>query len=217
MTLSNSLGGSVKKDGPITVCSNTLTYDPTMHLIQYAGNVTVMQAKDLNVLCHANNNEAAMLPNSLALPDMQKTASADDFLKATLNLVEKSCQKLKACRFMQGQKLNIYLDKKNQKVEHIVMTSAMPHYVQYYSQTEDTKHNEGNQGDKPNTDKVYAKGQKMTFNQLTHKLVIEKNAVVAQNQNQFKGKKVIYNAESGLVTVPNTGERATVILDHKNF
>ena len=61
---------------------------------------------------------------------------------------------------------------------------------------------------------MYAEGEKMNFNFTENLLTIENNAYIERDGNQFSGSKVLYDTKNGLVTVPDTGKRATIVLNN---
>ena len=107
-----------------------------------------------------------------------------------------------------GNKLDIILSK-DKKVHEIILTSKKSYTSKFYFLPFNKKKYEK----KDLKDSTYVKGEKMTFNFVSNILKVKDKAFIDRKKNEFHGEEIMYNNIDGLVTVPNTGERATFILN----
>ncbi|WP_162902359.1 LptA/OstA family protein [Facilibium subflavum] len=217
MNASEMFGDKATADGPITVCSNTLSYDQSKHQMIYAGNVLVMQTKNANIQCtdQVIPEQQSSGVNNYSFASVSALSGYTDQQKEALKTAKEICKTQGGCRFLAGQTLTIFFDKSNKKIENILLTTGKNYTAKFYS-LPFPKVKKGKTQSTQQEDKVYARGQTMSFDMKTNQLIIQKNAYIDRGGNQFAGDKVIYDIKNGLVTVPNTGERATVILNNLN-
>ncbi len=213
MDAASMFGKDATNDGPITICSDSLSYSQTAHKMIYQGNVLVMQTKDATIQCSAYSVPG----DKQNVPSYQFPVQVNDYLqsqKQALEMAKQICQKQKGCRFLTGQTLTISFDQQNNQLTDILLTTNTPYTAKFYS----LPFPKGGEKTQPQSDQqtMYAEGRKMNFNLQTSILTIEKEAYVDRAGNRFSGDKVLYDTKSGLVTVPDTGQRATVILNNLN-
>ncbi|WP_192483887.1 MULTISPECIES: LptA/OstA family protein [Cysteiniphilum] len=223
MDAANMFGKNASSDGQITICSDSLSYSQNAHKIIYQGNVLVMQTKDANIQCSGYSvpNENSKWP-VYQFPNPKEADGKVDYTKvqkAALDYAKDVCKKQNGCRFLTGQKLTILFDDQNKQVKDVVLTANTPYIAKFYSlpfpkQAQNNKNK--NNGDGSDQQTVYAEGRQMNFNMLNSTLTIQDKAYVDRAGNRFSGDKVLYDTKNGLVTVPNTGQRATVILNNLN-
>jgi lipopolysaccharide transport protein LptA len=213
MVPSENIFGSKSNDdsGPVTVCSDSILYDQLQHQIVYEGNVIVMQIKGVTIQCQENGGAFPELisktkPNySLWVEGKAKDYPA--MSKIELEKAKEICQKQGACRFINGQKLTITMDKKTNQVDKItMMVDDDKNRAQYYS-LPDKKTDSQQQV-------VYAQGNVMQYLPLQNILNVSGHAKLDRGGNTFTGDEVTYNTKSERVNVPNTGGRATMIIDN---
>ncbi|WP_440617599.1 LptA/OstA family protein [Cysteiniphilum sp. 6C5] len=218
MDAAGMFGKNASSDGQITICSDSLSYSQDAHKMIYQGNVLVMQTKDANIQCggYSVPNENSNWP-VYQFPDPKEADDKVDYTKvqqAALDYAKNVCKKQNGCRFLTGQMLTVLFDDQNKQVKDVVLTSTTPYIAKFYSLPfpKQSKQKE------PDSDQqtMYAEGRQMNFNLLNSTLTIQDKAYVDRAGNRFSGDKVLYDTKNGLVTVPNTGQRATVILNNLN-
>ena len=222
MDASQMFGKNALQDGPIIICSDSLSYSQKMHQMIYTGNVFVMQTKGANIGC-----DGISAPHYNDKPLVEYTfpqQESDDYSEAQqkgLALAKKICQAQKGCRFLSGQKLTLLFTEDNQQIKDVVLTAKSPYAAKFYSlpfpkkvqlSSQDEKHKERSPDSQD--EKMYAEGRHMTFNMRKNILTISDEAYVDRVGNRFSGDKILYDVAKGLVTVPNTGKRATIILNN---
>lgn len=213
MTPSENIFGSKSKDdnGPVTVCSDSIMYDQGQHQVVYEGNVIVMQIKGVAIQCQKDGGPFPELisktkPNYSLWVDANSKAYPE-ISKIELEKAKEICQKQGACRFINGQKLTITMDKKTNQVDKITMTvDSDKNLAQYYS-LPDKKTDSQQQV-------VYAQGNVMQYLPLQDILKVSGHAKLDRGGNTFTGDTITYDTKSELVSVPNTGGRATMIIDN---
>lgn len=223
----SNMFGNATDDGPITICSDSLTYSQADHRLVYHGDVLVLQTKNADIRCTAAKAETSH-ETVYSFAEADKFQAYQQKQLAALKEAKAICKAQKGCRFLAGQTLSILFNADNKAIQKVILTTGKPYTAKFYSMpfakakntqnaetiTEETKTQAPEQNEKT---KMYAEGQIMTFDMKSNQLTIEKNAYINRGGNRFNGEKVIYNTQSGLVTVPNTGTRATVTLNNTNF
>ncbi|WP_440683334.1 LptA/OstA family protein [Cysteiniphilum halobium] len=218
MDAASMFGKNASSDGQITICSDSLSYSQNAHKIIYQGNVLVMQTKNANIQCSGYSvpNENNKWP-IYQFPDQNKEDGKTDYStlqQTSLDYAKTVCKKQNGCRFLTGQTLTILFDNKNKQVQDVILTSTTPYLAKFYS-LPFPKHPK-EKGSDSDQQTMYAEGRIMNFNLLNSTLTIQDKAYVDRAGNRFSGDKVLYDTKNGLVTVPNTGQRATVILNNLN-
>ena len=212
-TMNTMFGKNASSDGQITICSDSLSYSKQAHKIIYEGDVLVVQTKNANIQCGGYNvpNENSKWP-VYQFPD--KKGDYTELQEASLNYAKAMCKKQNGCRFLAGQKLTILFDNQNKQVKNAVLTTQELYSAKFYS----IPFPKQAQKKESSTDQqtMYAEGRKMNFNLLNSTLTIQDKAYVNRAGNRFSGDKLLYDTKNSLVTVPNTGQRATVILNNLN-
>lgn len=200
-------GTKSSSDGPVTICSDSLTYDQKANEMTYVGNVLVMQVKSIGILCHKGDKPEGGTNSSASLWVDANGKSYYDLQNEELKMAKLICAKENACRFLSGQKLKIYLDDKNQlKKVMLIADKSEDHVAKFYGLSEKKGKN-----DKP--DETLAQGQTMEFLPTEQKMIVTGHAHIVKDGNVFDGKQVIYDTKTKLVTVPNSGQRASVIIN----
>ncbi|MFZ9036090.1 MAG: LptA/OstA family protein [Francisellaceae bacterium] len=215
MNAAKLFGDNSTSDGPITICSDTLSYSQENHKLIYQGDVLVMQTKGANILC--DNHPIAGLDTSLPEYSFEKSNVADDYAdkqKMALALAKEICERQKGCRFMSGQTLTLTFTEDNEQIETVNLSTTDNYTAKYYSLPSVSGKAQESQPSKSDDEETYAQGQDMNFNFSKHLLTITNNAFIDRGGNKFSGEKVLYDTKTKLVTVPNTGQRATVILNN---
>ena len=218
-------------DGPVTICSDQLSYTQKQNHLTYSGNVVVLQIKDVNILCES---KADTLPEVLSdtRPNYSMWVaragkSYQQIQKSEEQLARKICARQKQCRFLAGQKLQVQLNQDNQvkkvsltvepdkgNVTHFYGASpGSPEQKKKDQQRHKKSHSSQRGQANSEIDETYARGEKMYFLPLQHKMVIAGKAHLKKGGNTFQGKKIIYDTESRVVSVPDEGHRASMIID----
>lgn len=220
MDAAGMFGKNASSDGQITICSDSLSYSQDAHKIIYPGNVLVMQTKNANIQCSGYSvpNENSKWP-VYQFPDQKEEdgkASYTKIQQASLDYAKTICKKQKGCRFLTGQTLTILFDDQNKQVKDVILIAQAPYIAKFYSLPFPKQAQNTTNSDSSDQQTVYAEGRQMNFNLLNSTLTIQDKAYVDRAGNRFSGDKVLYDTKNGLVTVPNTGQRATVILKNLN-
>ncbi len=211
MDAAGMFGKNATGDGPITICSDSLSYSQDAHKMIYQGNVLVMQTKNANIQCGGHNvpnenSKWSVYQFPLQNVDYQKLQ------QQSLDYAKEVCKKQNGCRFLSGQILTLLFDDQNRQLKEVTLTSTDPYMAKFYSlpfpKEAKTKQASSDQ------ETMYAEGRQMDFNLLNSILTIQTKAHVDRAGNRFSGDKVLYDTKNGLVTVPDTGQRATVILNN---
>ena len=200
-------GTKSSSDGPVTICSDSLTYDQKSNEMTYIGNVLVMQVKSVGILCHKGDKPEGGTSSSASLWVDDSGKSYYDLQNEELSKAKEICAKEKACRFLSGQKLQVFLDENNH-LKRVMLTAdkSEEHVAKFYGLSEKDGKN-----DKP--DETLAQGQTMEFLPMEQKMIVSGNAHIVKDGNVFDGKQVIYDTKTKLVTVPNSGQRASVVIN----
>ena len=215
MEASELFGQNATADGPVTICSDTLSYNQQAHTIIYRGNVLVTQIKGTNIQCAEKalpqqNNRVL----SYSFSEANNQGNYQMQQSAALEMIKPVCQKQKGCRFLAGQQLKILFSEDNKEIVDVILITDDQHTAKFYAFPFEKNNKEDTDTATSEEKEMYAEGEKMTFNFKENLLAIEENAYIERNGNQFSGKKVLYDTKNGLVTVPDTGKRATIILNN---
>jgi lipopolysaccharide transport protein LptA len=204
----NSQGNQLREYGPITICADDAVYDSNKGTLTYTGRVIVMQIHNQHILCHKPQTSKKGVTyftrdNNLSFKELQKK---------WLEHAKQLCSDEKECHFISGQKLVMQLSK-NKKVELLTMSSVAPEKSQIY--TFPTNSNPKYSDLKTVTrGPVGGDAQKVIYNVPKKDLELYQNAIATQNDNEYKGQKVVYDIEHDLVSIPgNEDRRSTIILD----
>lgn len=227
MDASKMFGKNTTKDGPITVCSDMLSYSQKNHQLIYQGDVVVLQVKGANILCTSTpipENNTNDIASTYSFAKINTLGDYEQKQAASLKEAKEICKKQNGCRFLAGQKLTILFTADNKAIDKVILTTDDEHTAKFYSipfpkpTVKDANDNAGKDSTTKDDDPpMYARGQIMTLEMQKNLLTIEKNAYINRGGNQFSGKKVLYNTNTGVVTVPDTGTRATVILNNSDI
>lgn len=215
MEASQLFGQNAADDGPITICSDTLSYNQQAHTIVYQGNVLVTQVKGINIQCA----EQPLTQKNDRIPTYSfwESNNQSDYQMqqlAALKMIKPVCQKQQGCRFLAGQQLKIIFTEDNKEIVDVVVTTDPQHTAKFYTLPFEKKDTEKSDKAPSEEKEMYAEGEKMNFNFTENLLTIENNAYIERDGNQFSGSKVLYDTKNGLVTVPDTGKRATIVLNN---
>ena len=201
---------------PITICSDSLSYNQQSRTIIYKGNVLVTQIKDIDIQC--SKLKLTQTNNKIFIFNFEELKIYENYhMKqlVALKMIEKVCQRQKGCRFLSGQQLEIKFTEGNKEIIDILMTNeytqdTVKFYTLPFSNQDSENLKSSNQ-----KQSIYAEGEKIRFNFSKNLLTIENNAYIEYDGNQFLGEKVIYDNSNQLITIPNTGDRAIIVL-HNN-
>jgi lipopolysaccharide transport protein LptA len=202
------------KDGPVTICSDSVTYDQNAGTAIYRGNVVVMQIKGVDLLCRANAN-AEIGFHAPLYNKHHATLWSDTHLSGYMNAsnselkqAKKICSEFGTCRYISGQKLIISMDNKSNAVKKVTMTiDDKKNLARYYSLTA----KKGDTSSKSN----YGEGRKLQFVPKDNTLFAIGNASIIRDGNTFRGDKIQYNLKTKIVDVPESSQgRSTIIIDN---
>jgi lipopolysaccharide export system protein LptA len=216
-------GTKTTADGAITVCSDALNYNQKTNELTYSGNVLVIQIKHVNLLCHHFEKNPAKLvghpEKNISLWVDVKDKTYAQIQKEELALTKPICAKEKACRVLSGQSLTVLFDQKNQ-VKKVMMTAdkSGANIAKFYALSVDKNVNKNNLDDKKTVTKkkpneTLSQGKVMEFIPAKQEMIISEKAKIVKDGNVFTGKKIIYNTKTKIVTVPDDGQRATMIIN----
>jgi lipopolysaccharide transport protein LptA len=212
----------ILKDGPVTICGDALRFSQKQNVLTYSGNVVILQVKNTNILCEEENKALPLtvskLKKNYSVWINREHKNYAQIQDAEYALAKPLCLEEKQCRFLAGQELKVFLNAEN-KIEKISLTAdkTAGYLTRFYSfgkaDNEDgTPIDESNQKE-PKPTETHAKGDQMEYYPVSHQLVLQGHAWLEQSGNTFSGQKIVYDTETKLVTVPNDGERASIIIN----
>ena len=126
------------RDGPVTICSDSVMYDQSNGTAIYKGNVLAIQIKGVDILCHGNLKGDSSLTYQLhnkhhELLDVNTTKDYSTMSKEELTIAKRICFQYGSCHYISGQKLIIKMNKSN-RVKSITMTiNESSNRAKYYS------------------------------------------------------------------------------------
>ena len=201
-------------DAPITICSNTFSYNQQSSTIIYQGNVIITQIKGINIQCikkkQLENKNNRMLTCSLWESNNQRNYQMQQL--SVLKMVKSICKKQKGCRFLVGQQLKIVFTKDNKEIIDVSVKTDLHSTTKFYSLPFE-KNNTGQLNQIFSTEKeLYAEGEKMNFNLKKNILTIKNSAYIKHGNNQFLSNKILYDIKNGLITIPDKNQYTSIIL-----
>ena len=217
----DATAGSLEEDGPYTICSDQFSYQGSTHKIVYEGNVQIMQIKGMKLSCHGvdmeiEKDKQATLVNNLQYQDyVSRSLLAYDHAKDI-------CEVQGRCRYMSGDKLTILLNAQNQiktmKMIIVPTKNGLDARVMYYAKepSEDASKSK-NMQDKTDIITTYASGNEILDKMNDNMMYILTNAKMHRNGDDFEGDQVNYNTKTNVIIVPNTGQRASMVLNNDTF
>ncbi|QUE32288.1 LptA/OstA family protein [Francisella philomiragia] len=204
----NSAANSLKEYGPITICADSVAYVDDQRVITYLGNVFVMQVHNNHILCHKPTTPK----DNIVYFERDPSLTLEQLQQSWLTTAKKLCAEQKECNFISGQRLVINLDDKK-KLKTFTMISDDNHNSQFYTYPT-------NSNPDYNTVKTATRGpvegqSKMVIYHVNDKhLEMYRKAVAYQNDNVYKGEKVIFDIDHDLISIPGSeNRRSTIILD----
>lgn len=206
---------ALQQDGPLTVCSDQLNYNPTASEVTYSGNVIAVQTLNATILCDNDAFGVDKKPNATVYSFAASNAVSDYDQKQKLAVAEakKLCKAQQGCKFLAGEELVIKIDRESNKIISVVISADKGHRASYYSfPYPDDKHTNGSR--KQDNEPTEAYAQFMSYDIPQNTLTLNENAFIDRGGNTFSGKKVTYNTQTQEVNVPSSGQRATVVLDN---
>lgn len=211
--VSQGFGANERIDVQTTICSDSLAYSQDGHKIVYQGNVLIIQTKNANIQCAGYR-----VPNeNNDWPVYQFFNLIGDYTinqQQSLDYAKSICKKQNGCYFFSGQILTILFDDRNKRIKDMLLTTTSPHITKFYSVPFSKKVQRKEESSHEQT--TYAEGRRMDFNFMNSILSIEDHACIYRDGNHFSGEKVLYDTKNRLITVPNTGHRATLIVNNFN-
>ncbi|MFV9924458.1 hypothetical protein A2G94_01610 [Francisella endosymbiont of Ornithodoros moubata] len=204
----NSNDNNLKEYGPVTICADNAVYDDNQGILTYLGNVFVMQIHNKHILCHQPSSfkkgiNYFIRDNSLPFKQLQQK---------WLEQAKLLCSQERECNFISGQKLIIKLDK-DRKFKTFTMLSEGDEKSQFY--TFPTNSNPNYTNLKTLTrGPVQGSSIKIVYDVDDKHLELYKKAIAFQNDNVYKGEKVIFDIAHDLISIPGCeNRRSTIILD----
>lgn len=205
---------ALQQDGPLTVCSDQLNYNPTTSEVTYSGNVIAVQTRGATILCDDDAFSVDKKPNNKVY-SFAKTNSVSDYSqkqKIAMDEAKKLCKAQQGCKFLSGEKMVISIDRATNKIIRAEMSANHGHRASYYSFPDPNDQHGGQRKQDDVTTEAYA--QFMSYDLPQNLLTLNENAFIDRGGNTFSGKKVTYNTQTQEVNVPSSGQRATVVLDN---
>ncbi|MCF6807942.1 hypothetical protein L3V79_06240 [Thiotrichales bacterium 19S9-12] len=202
----NPFGSNIAKEGPITICSDSLQYNQNKNTLIYEGNVTVTQIQGISLTCDPLEHDK----NIVSLWVSPKSLTYNQLQSKELEIAKTICKQQGACRYLSGEKLTVYLDEhgKTKSVQLTAKQSDKPLPVAKYFSTSTDK-----EGKQTNS---YAHSKLMEFIPNKNLLILEKFAYVKQKSNTFSGEKITYNTKTEVVNVPKQGyQRASMTISQE--
>ncbi|AEB28731.1 LptA/OstA family protein [Francisella hispaniensis] len=204
----NSDDNNLKEYGPVTICANNAVYDDTKGVLTYLGNVFVMQIHNKHILCHQPNN----LKKGVSYFIRDNTLPFKQLQQKWLEQAKLLCSQEQECNFISGQKLIIKLDK-DRKIKTFTMLSDGDEKSRFY--TFPTSSNANYTNSKTVTrGPVEGSSKKIIYDVTNKHLELYKKAIAYQNDNVYRGEKVIFDITHDLISIPGSVDRrSTIILD----
>jgi lipopolysaccharide transport protein LptA len=199
---------SLKEYGPLTVCADRATYNSDEGTLTYYGDVFVMQIHNKHILCRKVKNPK----KNYVYFTRNKKDTFKQLQEKWLGHVKEICADEKGCNFISGQKLTMKLDK-DKKVQTLTMDTEGGEVSQFYNYPVDT--NKDYKSSKELTKgPLDGEGKIVVYNVVNKSLELHKKAVINQNENQYKGDKIIYDMAHDLITIPGSkNRRSKIVLD----
>lgn len=204
----DSVDNTLKDYGPITICADKAVYNDQKKTLTYYDNVVVMQIHNKHILCKKPKK----------LKDSTVYFSRDDKLPFKklqdewLKSAKSWCTDQKECNFISGQKLTLNLDKDN-KVDTLIMSSAGDELSQFYNYPVDANPDFKTSKEVTNGP-AEGVAKQIIYDVVNKNLKLNKDSVVTQNGNKYKGQKVDYDLDHGLISIPGSRhKRSTIVLD----
>ena len=203
-----SVDNILKEYGPLTVCADRATYDSDKATLTYFDNVFVMQIHNKHILCRKVKSPK----KGLVYFTRNKKDTFKQLQEKWLNHAKEICADEKECNFISGQKLTMQLDK-DRKVQTLVMDTEGDNISQFY--TYPTNANKDFKDSQQLTKgPLDGEGKTIIYNVVNKSLELNKKAIINQNQNKYKGNKIVYDIEHDMVNIPGSkNKRSTIVLD----
>ncbi|MED7819576.1 LptA/OstA family protein [Francisella sp. 19S2-10] len=204
----NSVDNVLKEYGPITICADRAVYDGSKNRLTYYDNVFVMQIHNKHILCHKPSIEK----KGVEYFERDKKYSFEQLQKKWFETAKELCASEKECNFISGQKLVMQLTKEK-KVETLTMESEGMDRSQFYTFPTNSAPN-FIESKKITRGPVSGVAKKIIYNIAEKQLELDKKATVIQNENRYRGEKIIYDIRHDLVSIPGSrNRRSTIVLE----
>ena len=192
----------------MTICADRVTYLSEQQVIIYVGNVFVMQVHNQHILCH----KPKKLKKTSVYFTRDKSNTFKQLQKKWMTKAKIICADQKECNFISGQKLTIQLTDEN-KIKTLVMDSEGLERSELYTYPI-ASNSDYKESKKITRGPLEGNSKQIEYNIADKDLLLNKQAVVNQNQNQYKGDKIIYDMENDLVNIPGSKQRRSkIVLD----
>lgn len=198
----------LKEYGPLTICADRATYDSGKGTLTYFGDVFVMQIHNKHILCRKVKSHK----KDIVYFTRNKKYTFKQLQEKWFKHAKKICTDERGCNFISGQKLTMQLDN-YRKVQTLVMDTDGEYISQFYTYPTNANKDfkDSQQLAKGPLD---GEGKTIIYNLVNKSLELNKKAIVNQNQNKYKGEKIVYDIEHDLVTIPGSkNKRSTIVLD----
>ena len=204
----DSVDNIFKNYGPLTICADRATYDSSKGTLTYFGDVFVMQIHNKHILCRKINKPK----KDVVYFTRNKKDTFKQLQQKWFDHAKEICADEKECNFISGQKLIMKLDK-DRKVQTLVMDTTGDDTSQFY--TYPTNANSDFKESKQLTKgPLNGEGKKITYDVSNRSLELQKKAIINQNENQYKGDKIVYDLDHDLINIPGSkNKRSTIVLD----
>ena len=203
-----STNNALKEYGPLTVCADNVIYNSNKGVLVYSGNVFVMQIHNKHILCKKIKNPK----KNASYFTRNKSYTFKELQKKWLVQAKDICAKEKGCNFISGQKLIIILDKDN-NVQTLTMDAEKDEFVRFYTYPTNTDKDFKN-SKQLTKGPLNGEGKMVVYSVVNKSLVLNSKAMVTQNENTYKGDKIIYDMVHDLVSIPGSkNKRSKIVLD----
>ncbi|BCD90424.1 hypothetical protein fh0823_05630 [Francisella halioticida] len=202
----NSTNNVLKEYGPITICSDRAVYDANKKRLIYYDNVFVMQIHHKHILCH----KPRILKKGIDYFERDKKYSFEQLQKKWYEEAKKLCDSEKECNLISGQRLVMQLNK-DKKVKTLTMESEGMDRSQFYTFPTNPTQNFID-SKRITRGPVTGVAKKIIYNVVNKSLELDKKAKVTQNDNQYRGEKIIYDIKHDLVSIPGSRNRRSAIV-----
>lgn len=204
----NSVDNVLKEYGPITICADKAVYDANKNRLTYYDNVFVMQIHHKHILCH----KPRIFKKGVEYFERDKNYSFEQLQRKWYDEAKKLCASERECNFISGQRLVMQLDK-NKKVKTLTMESEAMDRSQFYTFPTNSTPNYID-SKRITRGPVTGVAKKIIYNLTSKSLELNKKAKVTQNDNQYRGEKIIYDIKHDLVSIPGSrNRRSTIVLE----
>ena len=194
----------LKEYGPLTICADRATYDTKKQTLTYYGNVFVMQIHNKHILC----KKPEINIKGVIYFARDKHLTFSQLQKKWLKQAKGLCASEDECNFISGQKLIMKLNDSG-NIKTLTMATKSDEKSQFY-----------NLPTKSDANKTTSKGpingeaKEIVYDVVNKTLELHNNAILDQDDNDYKGSEITYDMRDGLIYTPGSlHKRSKLVLE----